>query len=97
MGNVLNRFERPLVRKAQYECGPFTLYRDVCVAGVQDNDDVRVMLGGSSMVKVRSSRWQKSRTLRLLEDGVTVWCETAKSSRRAKAQQTCRCLFSSWF
>ncbi|XP_059925955.1 1-phosphatidylinositol 4,5-bisphosphate phosphodiesterase delta-3-A-like isoform X1 [Gadus macrocephalus] len=56
--------------------------------GVQDNDDVRVMLGGSSMVKVRSSRWQKSRTLRLLEDGVTVWCETAKSSRRAKAQQT---------
>ncbi|CAL8342590.1 unnamed protein product [Arctogadus glacialis] len=56
--------------------------------GVQDNEDVRVMLGGSSMVKVRSSRWQKSRTLRLLEDGVTVWCETAKSSRRAKAQQT---------
>ncbi|CAL8274392.1 unnamed protein product [Lota lota] len=56
--------------------------------GVQDNEDVRVMLQGSSMVKVRSPRWQKSRTLRLLEDGVTVWCETTKSSSRAKAQQT---------
>ncbi|KAG7276530.1 hypothetical protein CRUP_014271 [Coryphaenoides rupestris] len=55
---------------------------------VLDDHDVGVMLQGSSMVKVRSSRWQKSRTLRLLEDGVTVWCESAKSSRKAKAQQT---------
>ena len=75
-----------------------TLLYAVCVAGVQDNEDVRVMLAGSSMVKVRSSRWQKSRTLRLLEDGVTVWCETTKSSSRAKAQQTCRCLLvGGWF
>uniref|UniRef100_A0A3P8RTE3 Phosphoinositide phospholipase C n=1 Tax=Amphiprion percula TaxID=161767 RepID=A0A3P8RTE3_AMPPE len=53
-----------------------------------DNEDVRVMMQGSSMVKVRSSRWQKSRHLRLLEDGLTVWCESTKSSRKAKAQQT---------
>lgn len=44
------------------------------------------------MVKVRSSRWQKSRNVRLLEDGLTVWCESTKSSRRAKAQQTCEYL-----
>uniref|UniRef100_A0A673ABQ2 Phosphoinositide phospholipase C n=1 Tax=Sphaeramia orbicularis TaxID=375764 RepID=A0A673ABQ2_9TELE len=50
--------------------------------------DVRVMMQGSSMVKVRSQRWQKSRNLRLLEDGLTVWCESTKSSRKAKAQQT---------
>ncbi|KAM4598411.1 1-phosphatidylinositol 4,5-bisphosphate phosphodiesterase delta-3-A isoform 1-T1 [Polymixia lowei] len=56
--------------------------------GVLDDEDVRVMMQGSSMVKVRSSRWQKSRTLRLLEDGLTVWCESTKSSRKAKAQQT---------
>ncbi|XP_056144389.1 1-phosphatidylinositol 4,5-bisphosphate phosphodiesterase delta-3-A [Lampris incognitus] len=56
--------------------------------GVQDNEDIRVMMQGSSMVKVRSSRWQKSRNLKLLEDGVTVWCESTKSSRKAKAQQT---------
>uniref|UniRef100_A0AAQ5XCP0 Phosphoinositide phospholipase C n=1 Tax=Amphiprion ocellaris TaxID=80972 RepID=A0AAQ5XCP0_AMPOC len=56
--------------------------------GLLDNEDVRVMMQGSSMVKVRSSRWQKSRHLRLLEDGLTVWCESTKSSRKAKAQQT---------
>uniref|UniRef100_A0A667YQQ8 Phosphoinositide phospholipase C n=1 Tax=Myripristis murdjan TaxID=586833 RepID=A0A667YQQ8_9TELE len=56
--------------------------------GVLDDEDIRVMMQGSNMVKVRSSRWQKSRNLRLLEDGVTVWCESTKSSRKAKAQQT---------
>ncbi|XP_008289006.1 1-phosphatidylinositol 4,5-bisphosphate phosphodiesterase delta-3-A [Stegastes partitus] len=56
--------------------------------GLLDNEDVRVMMEGSDMVKVRSSRWQKSRHLRLLEDGLTVWCESTKSSRKAKAQQT---------
>lgn len=56
--------------------------------GLLDNEDVRRMMEGSSMVKVRSSRWQKSRHLRLLEDGLTVWCESTKSSRKAKAQQT---------
>lgn len=56
--------------------------------GLLDNEDIRMMMQGSSMVKVRSSRWQKSRNLRLLEDGLTVWCESTKSSRKAKAQQT---------
>ncbi|KAG7234782.1 hypothetical protein INR49_003996 [Caranx melampygus] len=46
------------------------------------------MMQGCNMVKVRSPRWQKSRNLRLLEDGLTVWCESTKSSRKAKAQQT---------
>ncbi|XP_036796804.1 1-phosphatidylinositol 4,5-bisphosphate phosphodiesterase delta-3-A [Oncorhynchus mykiss] len=56
--------------------------------GVLDDEDVRAMMHGSNMVKVRSQKWQKSRRLRLLEDGVTVWCESTKSSRKAKAQQT---------
>ncbi|XP_061556433.1 1-phosphatidylinositol 4,5-bisphosphate phosphodiesterase delta-3-A isoform X2 [Phycodurus eques] len=56
--------------------------------GLLDNEDVRVMMAGSNMVKVRSPRWQKSRNLRLLEDGLTVWCESSKSSRKAKARQT---------
>uniref|UniRef100_A0A7N6ADF1 Phosphoinositide phospholipase C n=1 Tax=Anabas testudineus TaxID=64144 RepID=A0A7N6ADF1_ANATE len=62
----------------------------VCLhsSGLLDNDDIRVMMKGSNMVKVRSSRWQKSRNLRLLEDGLTVWCESTKSSRKAKSQQT---------
>uniref|UniRef100_A0A8C9V419 Phosphoinositide phospholipase C n=1 Tax=Scleropages formosus TaxID=113540 RepID=A0A8C9V419_SCLFO len=57
-------------------------------AGLQDDEDVRLMMHGSSMLKVRSPRWQKRRRLRLLEDGLTVWCESSKTSRRAKARQT---------
>lgn len=53
-----------------------------------DSDDIRLMMKGCTMVKVRSSSWQKSRSLRLLEDGLTVWCESSKSSRKAKSQQT---------
>ncbi|XP_030592187.1 1-phosphatidylinositol 4,5-bisphosphate phosphodiesterase delta-3-A [Archocentrus centrarchus] len=56
--------------------------------GLLDNEDIRVMMQGSSVVKVRSSRWQKKRNLQLLEDGLTLWCETTKRSRKAKAQQT---------
>ncbi|KAF3699881.1 1-phosphatidylinositol 4,5-bisphosphate phosphodiesterase delta-3-A [Channa argus] len=56
--------------------------------GLMDNEDIRVMMKGSNMVKVRSPRWQKSRILRLMEDGLTVWCESTKTSRKAKAQQT---------
>ncbi|KAG7506238.1 1-phosphatidylinositol 4,5-bisphosphate phosphodiesterase delta-3-A-like [Solea senegalensis] len=56
--------------------------------GLLENEDVHMMMQGSSMVKIRSARWQKSRNLRLLEDGLTVWCESTKSSRKAKAQQT---------
>uniref|UniRef100_A0A8K9XVZ8 Phosphoinositide phospholipase C n=1 Tax=Oncorhynchus mykiss TaxID=8022 RepID=A0A8K9XVZ8_ONCMY len=56
--------------------------------GVEEDEDVKVMLKGSSMVKVRSPRWQRRRTLKLLDDGVTVWCESDKFSSRSKAQQS---------
>ncbi|CAL1600178.1 unnamed protein product [Knipowitschia caucasica] len=56
--------------------------------GVQDDEDVKQMLHGSNLVKVRSPRWQKHRSLRLLEDGVTVWCQSHKTSSRAKEQQS---------
>ncbi|KAL4659275.1 1-phosphatidylinositol 4,5-bisphosphate phosphodiesterase delta-3-A-like [Arapaima gigas] len=56
--------------------------------GLLDDEDVRLMMQGSSMVKVRSPRWQKSRSLRLLEDGVTVWCESSKGFPRTKQEQT---------
>uniref|UniRef100_A0A4W5JKC3 Phosphoinositide phospholipase C n=1 Tax=Hucho hucho TaxID=62062 RepID=A0A4W5JKC3_9TELE len=59
-----------------------------CYAPLSDDEDVKVMLKGSSMVKVRSPRWQRRRTLKLLEDGVTVWCESDKFSSRSKAQQS---------
>lgn len=55
--------------------------------GLHENEDIRVMMVGSSMLKVRSTSWQRNRSMRLLEDGLTVWCES-KSSRKGKAQQT---------
>lgn len=41
-------------------------------------------------VKVRSPHWQKRRTLKLLDDGVTIWCQSHKTSSRAKEQQSCK-------
>ncbi|XP_057682426.1 1-phosphatidylinositol 4,5-bisphosphate phosphodiesterase delta-3-A-like [Corythoichthys intestinalis] len=56
--------------------------------GLQDDDDVQWMLKGSNMVKIRSPHWQKRRTLKLLEDGVTIWCQSRKTFSRAKARQS---------
>ncbi|KAL6094733.1 plcd3 [Pungitius sinensis] len=56
--------------------------------GVQEDDDVKRMLQGSSMIKVRSPRWQKRRTLKLMGDGVTIWCQSHKTSSWAKEQQS---------
>ncbi|XP_039596246.1 1-phosphatidylinositol 4,5-bisphosphate phosphodiesterase delta-3-A-like [Polypterus senegalus] len=56
--------------------------------GLTEDEDVRFMLRGSALMKIRSARWQKKRTIQLLEDGMTVWCETKKQSRRAQSQQT---------
>ncbi|XP_061666194.1 1-phosphatidylinositol 4,5-bisphosphate phosphodiesterase delta-3-A-like isoform X10 [Syngnathoides biaculeatus] len=56
--------------------------------GLQDDEDVKWMLKGSNMVKVRSSHWQKPRTLKLLEDGVTIWCQSHKTFSKAKKQQS---------
>lgn len=59
-------------------------------AGVQDDDDdVKRMLQGSSMTKVRSPRWKRKRMLKLMNDGVTVWCESNKATNKAKSQQSC--------
>lgn len=56
--------------------------------GVLDDENVCVMLQGSKMMKVRSQRWRKDRSLKLLEDCVTVWCESSKSSRKSEREQT---------
>ncbi|XP_048857018.1 1-phosphatidylinositol 4,5-bisphosphate phosphodiesterase delta-3-A-like [Brienomyrus brachyistius] len=56
--------------------------------GLQDNEDICLMTRGSKMIKVRSSRWQKSRHFCLLDDGLTVWCESSKISSRAKERQS---------
>lgn len=42
-------------------------------AGLTEDEDVRAMLRGSRLCKIRSRTWQKERLYRLQEDGLTVW------------------------
>uniref|UniRef100_A0A3P8N7T5 Phosphoinositide phospholipase C n=1 Tax=Astatotilapia calliptera TaxID=8154 RepID=A0A3P8N7T5_ASTCA len=59
--------------------------------GLHENEDIRVMMAGSSMLKVRSTSWQRNRSMRLLEDGLTVWCES-KSSRKEYSVRRVECV-----
>ncbi|XP_066521065.1 1-phosphatidylinositol 4,5-bisphosphate phosphodiesterase delta-3-A isoform X2 [Hoplias malabaricus] len=52
--------------------------------GVQDDEDVKTMLQGSCMLKVRSPHWQRKRMLKLQDDGVTVLCESNKTFSKPK-------------
>ncbi|KAM6955608.1 1-phosphatidylinositol 4,5-bisphosphate phosphodiesterase delta-4-like [Lycodopsis pacificus] len=40
---------------------------------IQDDPDVKVMIAGSTLRKVKSKSWKKQRHFRLLEDGLTIW------------------------
>uniref|UniRef100_W5UJ97 Phosphoinositide phospholipase C n=1 Tax=Ictalurus punctatus TaxID=7998 RepID=W5UJ97_ICTPU len=52
--------------------------------GIQDNADVKTMLHGSSILKVRSPCWQRKRMLQLQDDGVTVRCESSGTFSKTK-------------
>ncbi|KAM5274386.1 1-phosphatidylinositol 4,5-bisphosphate phosphodiesterase delta-3 [Ctenodactylus gundi] len=41
--------------------------------GLTEDEDVRTMLRGSRLCKIRSHTWQKERLYRLQEDGLSVW------------------------
>ncbi|KAF1382274.1 hypothetical protein PFLUV_G00142020 [Perca fluviatilis] len=40
---------------------------------IEDDPDVKVMMAGSTLKKVKSRSWKKQRHFRLLEDAVTIW------------------------
>lgn len=40
---------------------------------IRDDPDVKVMMAGSTLRKVKSRSWKKQRHFRLLEDGLTIW------------------------
>ncbi|XP_072418017.1 1-phosphatidylinositol 4,5-bisphosphate phosphodiesterase delta-3-like [Chiloscyllium punctatum] len=44
--------------------------------GLQDDEDVKFMLKGSKLKKVKSGTWKKNRQLKLQEDGLSIWCES---------------------
>ncbi|KAI5617620.1 1-phosphatidylinositol 4,5-bisphosphate phosphodiesterase delta-3-A-like, partial [Silurus asotus] len=52
--------------------------------GLQDDGDVQTMLQGSTMLKLRSPRWQRKRMLKLQDDGITVRCESNGTFSKTK-------------
>uniref|UniRef100_G3NDC5 Phosphoinositide phospholipase C n=1 Tax=Gasterosteus aculeatus aculeatus TaxID=481459 RepID=G3NDC5_GASAC len=50
-------------------------------ARIQDDPDVRVMMAGSTLRKVKSKSWKKPRHFRLLEDGLTFWYKSRWAGR----------------
>uniref|UniRef100_UPI00398EF2B1 1-phosphatidylinositol 4,5-bisphosphate phosphodiesterase delta-3-like n=1 Tax=Pristiophorus japonicus TaxID=55135 RepID=UPI00398EF2B1 len=48
--------------------------------GLQEDEDVKFMLKGSKLQKVKSSTWKKDRQMRLQEDGLSLWCESRNKS-----------------
>uniref|UniRef100_UPI003AABCAAB 1-phosphatidylinositol 4,5-bisphosphate phosphodiesterase delta-4 n=1 Tax=Centroberyx gerrardi TaxID=166262 RepID=UPI003AABCAAB len=40
---------------------------------LQDDPDLKVMMAGSTLRKVKSRSWKKQRHFRLLDDGLTIW------------------------
>lgn len=56
-------------------------------AGLTEDEDVRAMLRGSRLCKIRSRTWHKERLYRLQEDGLSVWFQ--RSIPRAPSQHIC--------
>lgn len=52
----------------------------------QDDPDIKVMMAGSTLRKVKSRLWKKQRHFRLLEDGLSIWY---KSRWLGKGHSTC--------
>uniref|UniRef100_A0A8C7Y1W2 Phosphoinositide phospholipase C n=1 Tax=Oryzias sinensis TaxID=183150 RepID=A0A8C7Y1W2_9TELE len=44
-----------------------------CPHRIQDDPDIKRMMAGSTLRKVKSRSWKKQRHFRLLEDGLTIW------------------------
>lgn len=57
------------------------------LAGLTEDEDVRAMLRGSRLCKIRSQKWQKERLYRLQEDGLSVWFQ--RRIRHAPSQHIC--------
>uniref|UniRef100_A0A8C3AEG7 Phosphoinositide phospholipase C n=1 Tax=Cyclopterus lumpus TaxID=8103 RepID=A0A8C3AEG7_CYCLU len=54
------------------------IHQKLCV---QDDPDVKVMMAGSTLRKVKSKSWKKQRHFRLLEDGLTIWYKSRWAGR----------------
>lgn len=54
--------------------------------GLEGDENLKFLLIGGDLTKIKSSSWKKKRYFKLLEDGHTMWSESRKGFRR---NQTC--------
>lgn len=57
-----------------------------CNGGFIEDEDVKAMLRGSYLQKIKSSSWMKSRFYKLQEDVRTVWYDSQKILKSARSQ-----------
>ncbi|KAE8595388.1 hypothetical protein XENTR_v10015718 [Xenopus tropicalis] len=62
--------------------GTFNSYED----GLQDDEDLRVLLKGSNLFKLKSESWKKARFYKLQEDCKTVWYDSKKFFKSQESQ-----------
>uniref|UniRef100_A0A452TIF1 Phosphoinositide phospholipase C n=1 Tax=Ursus maritimus TaxID=29073 RepID=A0A452TIF1_URSMA len=53
----------------------------LCPLGLQDDEDLQVLLKGSQLLKVKSNSWRRERFYKLQEDCKTIWQESRKVMR----------------
>ncbi|KAG8505028.1 1-phosphatidylinositol 4,5-bisphosphate phosphodiesterase delta-3 [Galemys pyrenaicus] len=57
--------------------------------GLMEDEDVRTMLRGSRLCKIRSLKWHKERLYRLQEDGLSVWFQRGFPHASSSSQDIC--------
>lgn len=85
MGCIKQAFAQQFFRIA--EIGQLKFYSVLlCLSGMEGDPDLKFLLQGGELLKVRSTSWKKPRYLRLLEDCKTMWRESQKTF---KTNETC--------
>lgn len=62
----------------------------LCPLGLQDDEDLQVLLKGSQLLKVKSNSWRRERFYKLQEDCKTIWQESRKVMRTPESH-LCEC------
>ncbi|MEE6467416.1 hypothetical protein FKM82_007233 [Ascaphus truei] len=58
-------------------------------SSLQDDEDLRFLLKGSTLYKVKSESWKKTRYYKLLDDCKTIWHDSKKILRSSDSQTFC--------
>ncbi|XP_036595443.1 1-phosphatidylinositol 4,5-bisphosphate phosphodiesterase delta-1 isoform X1 [Trichosurus vulpecula] len=77
-----NRSRELFLREQSWQVAALNCQR----LGLQDDGDLKFLLKGSQLQKVKSSSWRKDRFYKLQEDCKTIWQESKKMMRSPESQ-----------